>query len=61
MIVDEDGVPFGWEDALSEVVGGPEAEAFFDAAERGDEEEVDRIVTAAYERVYQRTGGASVN
>lgn len=61
MIVDEDGVPFGWEGALDEVLGGPDAEAFFDAADRGDMEEVDRIVEAAYERAYERTGGAWVN
>jgi hypothetical protein len=58
MIIDDDGIPFGWENVtLTE----EELDAMCDALDGGDEETAERIVEGAYERLYQRTGGAAIN
>lgn len=52
MLVDDEGVPVGWE----YVTLGDDLEDFCDAAEAGDMETVDKIVRRAYERAYARLG-----
>ena len=53
MIVDEDGVPWGWWDVR---LTPEEWEDFFEAAEAGDLEAVERIVEGAYDRLYAPVG-----
>lgn len=54
MLVDDEGVPVGWE----YVTLGDDLDAFCDAAEAGDMKAVETIVERAYERAYARLGGA---
>lgn len=53
MLVDDEGVPVGWE----YVTLGDDLEDFCDAAEAGDMDSVEAIVERAYERAYARIGG----
>jgi hypothetical protein len=53
VLVDDEGVPVGWE----YVTLGADLGAFCDAAEAGDMEAVNAIVERAYERAYARLGG----
>jgi hypothetical protein len=49
LLVDDDGIPYGWEDVrLTE----EELDAMCDALDRGDEEEAERVVEGAYDRLF---------
>jgi hypothetical protein len=58
LIMDEHGIPFGWEDVtLTE----EELLQLSDALDRGEREVADRVVEGAYERFYARLGGHALN
>lgn len=54
IMVDEDGIPYGWEEIR---LTGSERNALCDAADAGDIDTADEIVKGAYDRLF----GESIN